>query len=370
MSLDDGSIISVAPKQTATNLPDIYAQAGVVPTTQGLSTVGATSTTVSSTPITASTAPAPVAPIGQSGSSTGNVAFDIVNAVLTSYGIAGLADKMTEIRTLYPEISSADLMTMLKYDKRFNAPYLERFSGNAQRIAAGLQPLDDATYLKNEAAYKKIFTAYGMNTLANQQSYANLIANDVSPDEANTRVTMAYDKVLNDKATLNAFNTFYPSIQTSDIAATLLDPTQQLPQLQRKVTAAEVGGQALMQGLQGSLKSTTAQDTAFANIQQGTLGAEALTNMGVTKAQAAQGYQNIAEVLPTAEKLSSIYGNTLGQYGQLQAEQEQFQGLASAKRARQQLSAAEQAQFSGSSGAAKGAFSTSYLNRQSAAGQI
>lgn len=303
---------------------------------------------------------------------TGSGAYDAIIALLSSYGMSSVADKIAEIRALYPDISSADMMTLIKYDKRFNAPYMDRFAGNAQLMAKGFAPLDEKTYLANEQAYNKIFNAYGITQFANKDYYAKLIGGSVSPDEANSRVSMAFGRVLNDKMTLGAFNKFYPTIKTSDIAATLLDPEQQLPALQRQVTAAEIGGQALMQGLQTSLlESTAAQgEVGFTNVKRGTLGAEELAKMGVTKAGAAKAYGAIAEVLPTAEKLSSIYGSTLDQYGQLQAEQEQLQGMASAKRKREQLAATEIGTWSGQSGASRGAFSTNYLNRSSAAGLV
>jgi len=290
-----------------------------------------------------------------------NPAFAAILAVLTSYGMSGVAGKLEEIRALYPDISTTDLMTLLKYDKRFNAPYLDRFAGNAALMAKGYAPLDEKTYLANEQAYAKIFNAYGVNQFANKEYYAKLIGGSVSPDEANTRVSMAFDRVLNDKMTLGAFNKFYPSIKTSDIAATLLDPEQQLPALQRQVTASEIGGQALMQGLQTSLLATEQTSTGFTNVKTGTMGAEELAKMGVTKAQAAKAYTQVAEVLPTAEKLSSIYGSTLDQYGQLQAEQEQFTGMASAKRKREQLAGREVAQFSGTSGKYQGKTSSAGL---------
>lgn len=362
------TVNAAMPYGSGTNL---YKQAGVMPTTSGLQPVGTNPNTVApfvsstggGTGTTTPTTPPPA-------TKNVNPAFDAVLATLNSYGMAGVQAKMEEIRTLYPDISTADLLTMLQYDKRYNQPYLERFAGNAQLMAKGFTPLDPKTYIANEQAYTKTFNAYGLSQFVNKDSFAKLIGGNVSPDEANTRVSMAFDRVLNDKATLNAFNKFYPTVKTSDIAATLLDPNTQMPALQRQVTAAEIGGQALQQGLQASLLATSAQPTAYSNVKEGTMGAQELANMGITKAQAAKGYQAIAEVVPTAEKLSSIYAGVTDQYGQLQAEQEQFQGLASATRKRQQLGATEQAAFSGSSGAQKGAFSTNYLSKTSSAGLI
>jgi hypothetical protein len=74
---------------------------------------------------------------------------------------------------------------------------------------------------------------------------------------------------------------------------------------------------------------------------------------GATKKEAAEVSQYIAGVLPTAEKLSSIYGDTLQQYGQLQAEQEGYQGSAAARARREALTAREVAEFSGRAGVLK-----------------
>ena len=88
------------------------------------------------------------------------------------------------------------------------------------------------------------------------------------------------------------------------------------------------------------------------------MGADVLARQGVTKAEAEAGYKEIAQILPTAEKLSSIYGGTEQQYGRFEAEQERLQGLASAQRKRQRLSELEVAQFKKSSGLGRGALGT------------
>ncbi|NDD25800.1 MAG: hypothetical protein EB103_02840, partial [Actinobacteria bacterium] len=119
-----------------------------------------------------------------------------------------------------------------------------------------------------------------------------------------------------------------------------LDPKEGLPALQRKVQIAEIGGAALAQGIK-----TTEGKT---NIM---MGVETLANLGITKEQARQGFQTVAEVTPRAEFLSQI--STGEDYGQLQAEQEAFQGLASARRARLGLTEQEKARFGGAAGVNK-----------------
>jgi len=81
--------------------------------------------------------------------------------------------------------------------------------------------------------------------------------------------------------------------------------------------------------------------------------AEQLAAQGVTKAQAQKGYATIADILPTAEKLSDIYKGTLDEYRQSEAEQEIFNTLASAQRKRRALAEREIATFAGGSGLSK-----------------
>jgi hypothetical protein len=279
-----------------------------------------------------------------------NVAYDTIQKILESYRITGLASVLETIRDEYPEASSAELMTLLQFDPRYNAKFNERFAGNAIRQKAGKPVLSPGEYLKLEQAYEKIFTSYNLPKFATQTYYDSFIVGDTDPTEITERIQMAYDRVMGDDVVNTAFKKFYPSLGLGDIVTGMLDTANQLPALQQKVKAAEIGGAALRQGLTASELATAAEKTAgFGNVTTSTLGADVLAKQGLTKAQAEEGYQRIAQVLPTSEKLSSIYGNTADQYGRLEAEQEQLQGLASAKRKREQLSALELGQFRKSS---------------------
>jgi hypothetical protein len=132
---------------------------------------------------------------------------------------------------------------------------------------------------------------------------------------------------------LQALKQFYPDISNADILAYSLDPQNALNNIKRKVTAAEIGGAALAQGLKAT---------------GGT--AESLAGLGITKAQAQQGYTDIANILPRGSALADIYGQPA--YTQQTAEAEVFNtaGAAEATAKRKKLTALEQAQFGGSSG--------------------
>jgi hypothetical protein len=301
-------------------------------------------------------------PVVEKGLFGGNAAYTALYSMLSSIGISGLVDVMESIRKAYPDISSDEMLMLLKYDKRYNEPYLKRFEGNRARIAAGLAPLDDATYLANEAAYKKIFETYGLTQFTNTTKYADFIGKNISPDEVANRVQLVYDRVNNAMPDVKkALLQFYPELTTQDLMAYALDPQNQLPALNRKIQAAEIGGAALAQSLGTSLTARTftgAEGAQYTNIERGTIGVEAMMQSGADAQSAAKATQYVAGVLPRGEFLSSIYAGGYDQYGQLQAEQEAYQGLASAERARQRLAGRETAAFRGSAGTSRVSFAS------------
>jgi hypothetical protein len=275
-------------------------------------------------------------------------------AALSAVGVEGLVEVMAEIRRLYPGISSEDALNLLKFDKRFNSAYLTRFAGNKKLQDAGFAMLDDKTYLATEAAYSKIFNAYGLKQFANRDRYSNLIGSMVSADELAGRVSAGYDRIVKGAAvTKDALNKLFPELNDVDILAYVIDPVNQLPAIQRKIQAAEIGGAALAQNLSIGLTQGPTDASGYTNVSRQGLSIEQLQAQGIDLEEARRGYSAVASVLPTGEKLSSIYGKSLQQYGRKQAEQEAFLNLAEAKAAREKLSAREIAEFSGEAGMLK-----------------
>jgi len=280
--------------------------------------------------------PVPVPQVVVPKTSAFDAASDSILAqTLTSYGLEGVAQTIAKIRGEYPEISSDNLLLLLKNDSRFNAEYLKRFAGNAKLKAAGLPTLDDATYLKAEDEYKKIFTAYGATSLANRDYYATLIGNRMDAVDVTDRMNLAYARLQATPEVKKAFQTYYSAVSDGDILAAILDPTTQLPILQKKVAAAEIGGAALAQGLQTSLATATE-----------------LQGLGVTQATAQAGYATIAQALPTYEKLLEmrIGGDVAKSDAQALLEESKLKKKARAIQQEQMVVGEEVARFSGSAG--------------------
>jgi hypothetical protein len=274
-----------------------------------------------------------------------------LGSLLSSYGIGGLTNAITAaVQKGY----SADTIQLIMQDPNSTDPlavaFQARFPANKARLAAGKSVLSPGEYLAAERSYAQVFQSYGLGNMAKPDNFNKFIAGDVSSAEVSDRVSLAVNRIQNaDPFVKQALGQFYPMLNQGDLVNAMLNPEEGLPTLQRKVQIAEIGGASLAQNLTTSLNALDTR-TNFANVMGGTMGAAEIAALGITKEEARVGYANVAEVLPRAEFLSSITGGE--DYTQRQAEQEQFQGLASAKRAREALSATERGRFGGSAGTA------------------
>lgn len=284
-------------------------------------------------------------------------AIAAISALLSSYGIGDLSGPITEaVQKGY----TSDTIQLIMQDPNSKDPlavaFQTRFPANKTRLAAGKSVLSAAEYLAAERTYTQVLQSYGVSNLATRDKLNSFIGNDISAAEVSDRVGLAIDRVKNaDPFTKAALAEYYPMLNQGDIVAAVLDPAEGLPSLKRKVQVAEIGGAAAVQGLKTGLTSMSEASKQFENVTTGALGAEALASFGITQEEARKGYQTVASIAPRSEFLSSISGGE--DYTRLQAEQEAFLGLASAKRARESLTAQEEGRFKGQSGLTKTALS-------------
>jgi hypothetical protein len=257
-------------------------------------------------------------------------AITVLTSRFNRYGLASLVPKIRELA-----IGGASEST-ITLQLQETEEYKTRFKANQDRIKKGLRVLEPSDYLNLEDDYRQILRAYGLKQFDNDAYVNQFISNDISTTELSNRVVTAVQRVQNaDPAILATLRGYY-GISDNDLVAYVLDPNQQFQKIERQVAAAEIGAAAGLQGL-----------TAGVTV------AEQLAAQGVTKAQAQKGYATIADILPTAEKLSDIYKGTLDEYRQSEAEQEVFNTLASAQRKRRALAEREIAAFGGASGLGK-----------------
>ena len=262
-------------------------------------------------------------------------AYNILKMEFDRYGLGSLVENIKGL--LQDGTPAAEFSLRL----RETPEYQTRFSANTDRIKAGLAALSPAEYVAMEDQYQNLMRNYGLpstyytkDATGKQVGFDKLLASDVSAVELEDRIATAQQRVINSNPeVLKALKQFYPDINNADILAYTLDPKNALDSIHRKVTAAEIGGAALAQGLQA---------------QGGT--AESLAGLGVTKAQAQQGYTNVAEMLPRGSQLADIYGQTPYTQGTAEAEVFNTAGAADAAAKRKKLTSLEQASFSGQSG--------------------
>lgn len=265
-------------------------------------------------------------------------AYDLLYDQFAKYGLQSLVAPLEGL--IKEGIPASEFAIRL----RETEGYQKRFAANKARIQKGLKAISEAEYIGLEDAYQGIMRQYGMpesyytrGDLGRQEGFEKFIAGDVSPAELETRISTAYNRVINSNPeVVQALKQYYPNITNGDILSYALDPEKALTDINKKVTAAEIGGAAIGAGL-----------------GIGMARAEELGAFGVSKAQAQQGYQTIADILPSAKKLSDIYAKQgLGAYDQAVAEQEVFgiSGATTAAQKRRKLTELETAQFSGSTG--------------------
>jgi hypothetical protein len=253
--------------------------------------------------------------------------MDILTARFAQFGLSSLVPKIKEL-AISGATENTITFALMETDE-----YKTRFKANEIRLAKNLKVLSPAEYITVEDSYRQVLRAYGLKQFDTDDYVSQFIANDVSPTELSNRVVTAVQRVQNaDPAVSRTLRDYY-GVGQADLVAYVLDPEQQFQKIQRQVSAAEIGTAARVQGLEAGV-----------NV------AEQLAAQGVTQAEAQKGYATIADILPSAKKLSDIYGTTLDGYDQSTAEQEVFNQLASAQRARKKLSEREVAAFSAKSG--------------------
>jgi hypothetical protein len=267
-------------------------------------------------------------------------AYDLLYNEFSKYGLGALVLPLRDL--IQKDVSPSEFTIELRNSK----PYQDRFKANEGRVKAGLAAISEAEYINLEDQYQNIMRNYGLpetyytrGDYGTQAGFQKFIENDVSATELEDRIMTAQERVLKSNPEVMAsLKAFYPGITNGDILAYTLDPKNALTEIKRKVTAAEIGGAATQAGLTAGMTR-----------------AEELAKAGITKQQAQQGFQTVAEVAPRGGQLAAMYGES--PYTQQTAEQEVFglAGSVDAAKQRKKLVGLEQASFSGQTGMAQGA---------------
>lgn len=277
------------------------------------------------------------------------------NLLLNEFNAYGLGSLVSDIKNLLINNTPASEMSLVLQQ---TPAYQTRFSANKDRIAAGLRALKPAEYIALEDQYQNVMRSYGLPSsywaettdpttgIKKQVGFDKFIAGDVSASELENRIVTAQERVIkSNPEVLQALKQFYPNITNGDVLAYALDPKNAIKDIQRKVSVAEIGGAALVAGLNAGVST-----------------AEELAGYGVDKQQAMQGFQNVAAIAPRGSQLADIYKQQ--PYGQQEATAEVFgiAGATEAARRRRKLTELEKATFGGASGLSRGALDRDRAN--------
>jgi len=245
---------------------------------------------------TGSTGPVPYAPTGPSATDTAsrqNI-FDQVQALFTTYGIIRSGDPASDalLKTIKDLAMSGAGADTISLQLQQSDAYKARFAGNETRRTAGLNVLSPAEYIATENAYDQILRASGVPTgfYNSSAEKAKLIGADVSASELQSRVDLAAKSISGaDPFYTQQLKNLY-GLSQGDMIAHVLDPAAAMPLLQQQTQSTTIAAAAARNAT--NINLTTAQQ---------------LAGMGVTQAQAEQGFGNIANQLPGMQAIASRY---------------------------------------------------------------
>jgi hypothetical protein len=211
---------------------------------------------------------------------------EYLSQVFNSYGLSALAPKIKEF---VQQGFTPDTVTLKLQE---TPEYKQRFIGNENRRKAGLPVLTPGEYLSVESSYKKILKDAELPSGFYDQpdDFSKFIGADIAPTELQERVNIANQSLQNaDKFYTDSLRTYY-GLNSGDMLAYALDPERALPVITRQQKAAQFGAEAARQGIQLAAPM-----------------AERFTGqLGVTQQEARQGFEQVAQILPEAQRLGAI----------------------------------------------------------------
>lgn len=198
-------------------------------------------------------------------------------------------------------------------------------------------------YLAGEEEYARLVASMGMQGLGTRENYAKLVGDAVvSIDEVTERIDAAKERIDALDADVKAqLKQQFPGLKDSDLAQAILVPDG-IQELQKRISRAEIGTEAQKAGLTSQLGTTFLQE------------------QGVTRAQAREGFRNVAESMATTgtglQEAGRIFGDKIST-NELQTELEKEQLLGQTSKRTKRLASQARSQFAGQSGIVTGSLS-------------
>ena len=196
---------------------------------------------------------------------------DSLIAAFNQYGLGSLYTKIVEWAK--QDYSADSIMLML----RETPEYKQRFPAMAALAAKG-RGISESDYIKYERTAANFEQMYGLPDGMLTGKVTELLTNEVSAEELQSRVQLAAAGSITAPEDFKAEMRDRFGIQPGDLTAYYLDPDTALPLLEKKYAMAIIGTEARRQGVDGI-------STDYLGLLQ---------NEGVTQAAAKQGFGQVA----------------------------------------------------------------------------
>lgn len=244
-----------------------------------------------------------------------------------------VAKKYLDDGTISPNDSM--LPDLLLNDQNAPQSFKDRFKGIIDLRAKGARFIPSvADYIKAEKDFGTMFRNAGLKDLDNSNFFATLVANEVDYATASNMVSKVYQTIDNaDAALKRELQVFFPGLQKSDLAKSLLLGGEAIDELSTKISTAEIKSEATARGIMGRLDAAD------------------LARRGLTRAEAAAGYEVVSQELNPLTRLTQIYDRSnAAKPEDVQTELESEALLGQQSKRKQRLVRQETANFAGSAG--------------------
>jgi hypothetical protein len=232
------------------------------------------------------------------------------------------------------QIKSGDplLYDLILADDKAPQSYKDRFSAvTALKQKAPEMGMTVADYLKQENQYKQLLKSAGMDNLANATEIKKFFLNEVSYDEAASRINAAFGAIDSaDEFTKQALSERFPTLNKADLAQGLLLGKEGTYEIEKKAAAAQVAGAGLSQGYRTTLTDEELVATGFGTSLQGRAAAQQAFGKVATEQaglqQAARMFGGPSDIVKQAEK-EAVLGATSTEAKRLRSQaRSQFAG--------------------------------------------
>lgn len=253
-------------------------------------------------------------------------ALDYLTGILDTYGLGDMAG------WAWGEVLAGRTAQQILLDLRQTPQFKAAFPEIDLRAKAGLAPMSpgDIVNYRNGAAQMMREAGLPQGFYDSPSDFTNLIVGNVSLNELSNRVQLARQAVYEIPQQARDY-LGQLGLGTGDLTAQFLDPNTAEPLLERKMQAAQIGGQAQTSGW-GNL----APDAALG-----------LAAQGITPDQARSGFQTLGMEKQLFSALPNEATTGINQDQQLAAE---FGGNAQAQQAIEQQRQRRLSAFSGGGG--------------------